>query len=260
MRPDDDLKLGKIVKKHGFRQDMAIGRGLITVEWYATVGELIDGLMKNAFAGVDYSLSKVAGSSVGLFLLHVWPFAALFLTSGTTRALNAVCVAADRADLLDRERHARGVCAGFSRGRAPVHLHHVALGADGGAERDDHLERHGLSAIGHAREPRIASKPCERVYNGSYGRRLMTISRRQAMRVSGTTLAGLSMGLRPEQLLAQAPAQTPAPVPDTLVDSTLGTSRRFRCCRTALRLSTPRARPERLPSLTCGGTRMRRLR
>jgi len=92
MRPDDDLKLGKIVKKHGFRQDVAMGRGLITVEWYASVGEMIDGLMKNAFAGVDYSLSKVAASSVGLFLLHVWPFAALFLTSGTTRALNAVCV------------------------------------------------------------------------------------------------------------------------------------------------------------------------
>ena len=92
MRPDDDLKLGKIVKKHGFRQDVAMGRGLITVEWYASVGEMIDGLMKNAFAGVDYSLSKVAASSVGLFLLHVWPFPALFLTSGTTRALNAVCV------------------------------------------------------------------------------------------------------------------------------------------------------------------------
>ena len=37
----------------------------------------------------------------------------------------------------------------------------------------------------------------------------MKISRRQAMRVSGTTLAGLSLGVKPEQLLAQA-QQPPA--------------------------------------------------
>lgn len=50
----------------------------------------------------------------------------------------------------------------------------------------------------------------------------MTISRRQALQVSGTTLAGMSLGLRPESLLAQTPAaQTPQPVPDKLVDSTL---------------------------------------
>ncbi len=50
----------------------------------------------------------------------------------------------------------------------------------------------------------------------------MTISRRQAMRVSGTALAGISLGLRPEQLLAQAPAAAaPQAVPDTLVDATL---------------------------------------
>jgi cellulose synthase/poly-beta-1,6-N-acetylglucosamine synthase-like glycosyltransferase len=92
MRPDDDMKLGKLVKKHGFRQDVAVGRDMIAVEWYASVGELIDGLMKNAFAGVDYSLSKVAASSVAVFLMHIWPFMALFLTSGAVRALNAASV------------------------------------------------------------------------------------------------------------------------------------------------------------------------
>ena len=92
MRPDDDMKLGKLVKKHGFRQDVAVGRDLIAVEWYASVRELIDGLMKNAFAGVDYSLVKVVGSSAALCLMHVWPFIALFFTDGATRALNAASV------------------------------------------------------------------------------------------------------------------------------------------------------------------------
>ncbi len=93
MRPDDDMKLGKIVKKGGFRQDAAYGRDFITVEWYASLGELVDGLMKNAFAGVNYSLLAVAGSSAALLLTDVWPFLALVATHGVTRALNGASVA-----------------------------------------------------------------------------------------------------------------------------------------------------------------------
>jgi len=48
----------------------------------------------------------------------------------------------------------------------------------------------------------------------------MKISRRQAMCVSGTTLAGLSVGLKPERLLAQA-QQPPQPAPDRLVEAPL---------------------------------------
>lgn len=92
MRPDDDMKLGKMLKQHGFRQDAVSGLGLVVVEWYATLRELVDGLMKNAFAGVDYSLVKVAGSTLALFLMNVWPFVAVFLTDGPTRALYSVCV------------------------------------------------------------------------------------------------------------------------------------------------------------------------
>lgn len=92
MRPDDDMKLGKMVKKHGFRQDVVSGRGLIVVEWYASLLDLVDGLMKNAFAGVDYSLVKVAGSTIALFLMNVWPFVAVFVTADLTRALYGVCV------------------------------------------------------------------------------------------------------------------------------------------------------------------------
>jgi glycosyltransferase involved in cell wall biosynthesis len=92
MRPDDDMKLGKMLKQHGFRQDAVSGLGLVVVEWYATLRELVDGLMKNAFAGVDYSLVKVAGSTLALFLMNVWPFVAVFVTDGPTRALYGVCV------------------------------------------------------------------------------------------------------------------------------------------------------------------------
>ena len=93
MRPDDDMKLGKIVKKGGFRQEAVSGRGLISVEWYASLGELVDGLMKNAFAGVNYSLLAVAGTTAALVLTDVWPVLALVATHGVTRAINALNVA-----------------------------------------------------------------------------------------------------------------------------------------------------------------------
>jgi cellulose synthase/poly-beta-1,6-N-acetylglucosamine synthase-like glycosyltransferase len=88
MRPDDDLKLGKLLKMSGFRQEMMFGRGMLRVEWYRSVRELIQGLMKNAFPGVDYRFSVVVSATVGQLTLLVWPFLALFLTSGPTRWLN----------------------------------------------------------------------------------------------------------------------------------------------------------------------------
>jgi len=51
----------------------------------------------------------------------------------------------------------------------------------------------------------------------------MSISRREAIRISGATLAGLSLGaLKPETLGAQA-AQQPAPWPDQLVERPMRT-------------------------------------
>ena len=90
MRPDDDLKLGKLVKKHGLRQDVLYARDLIAVEWYRSIGEMIDGLMKNTFAGVNYSLWGAAGSTLALCLIIVWPFAGFSsCQAGYTRCLTA---------------------------------------------------------------------------------------------------------------------------------------------------------------------------
>jgi hypothetical protein len=92
MRPDDDLMLGKLLKKCGARQDLAFGTGLIHVEWYATLGEAARGLEKNTFAGAGYSVWKVIGSTLGLLAAYVWPFAALLVTGGATWWLNLGCV------------------------------------------------------------------------------------------------------------------------------------------------------------------------
>ena len=92
MRPDDDIKLGKLIKSGGYRQELLFGRDMLQVEWYSSLRELIDGLMKNAFAGVNYSILAVISFSIAQFLLNVWPFLGLILTHGITRILNVVVV------------------------------------------------------------------------------------------------------------------------------------------------------------------------
>jgi glycosyltransferase involved in cell wall biosynthesis len=92
MRPDDDLKLGKLVKKHGFRQDFVVATELVSVEWYASFRELVAGLMKNGFSGVEYRLSGVIAATVAQLLLFVFPWVAVWLTGGTTRALFGAAV------------------------------------------------------------------------------------------------------------------------------------------------------------------------
>ncbi len=93
MRPDDDLKLGKLLKTSGFRQEMMFGLGMLRVEWYRSVRELIQGLMKNAFPGVDYRLSVVVSSTLGQLTFFVWPVLALFVTSGPAQWLNLASLA-----------------------------------------------------------------------------------------------------------------------------------------------------------------------
>jgi glycosyltransferase involved in cell wall biosynthesis len=89
LRPDDDIKLGRLVKLARGRQMVAGGRGVIRVRWYSSVGELARGLRKNTFAGMHYSLAVAATAIVANLAVNVWPFIALFLVSGLLWWLNA---------------------------------------------------------------------------------------------------------------------------------------------------------------------------
>lgn len=87
MRPDDDIKLGKIVKKAGFRQDVVYAPKYLAVEWYSTVKEAIKGLEKNAFSGADYSITLVLVGITFHILCSFWPLLAVFITHGIVRAI-----------------------------------------------------------------------------------------------------------------------------------------------------------------------------
>lgn len=93
LRPDDDIKLGKLMKSGG-RSEFALGAGAVSVAWYASVGELVRGLTKNAYAGVDYRAWMILGGVAAHALFFFWPLAALGLTGGAERWLYVAAVAA----------------------------------------------------------------------------------------------------------------------------------------------------------------------
>jgi cellulose synthase/poly-beta-1,6-N-acetylglucosamine synthase-like glycosyltransferase len=97
LRPDDDLMLGKLLKTAGYRQIVAAGAGAVSVEWYRTLGELARGFRKNAFAGLHYSMPLTLAAVVGNLSLGVWPFAAIWITSGVEGALYATAALAQMA-------------------------------------------------------------------------------------------------------------------------------------------------------------------
>ena len=87
LRPDDDIKLGKIIKQAGFRQDVAYAPEFLVVEWYATLREVIIGLEKNAFSGADYNILLVLVGVLIHTLCSIWPFVAVFITRGAVQGM-----------------------------------------------------------------------------------------------------------------------------------------------------------------------------
>jgi glycosyltransferase involved in cell wall biosynthesis len=79
LRPDDDMRLARLLKDAGCSQGVAYGTGCVSVEWHKTLGGAIKGLEKSIFPGVDYRLSALVAASLLLFLTNVWPFAGVFL-------------------------------------------------------------------------------------------------------------------------------------------------------------------------------------
>jgi Glycosyl transferase family 2 len=87
LRPDDDLALGLVLKRHGARQRLVDGAGLLTVTWYPTLRAMARGLEKNIFAGCDYRLWRVGLVVLGLLGLFCAPWVGVGLAPGVARGL-----------------------------------------------------------------------------------------------------------------------------------------------------------------------------
>jgi len=77
MQVIEDLTLGWLVKKAGFRQRAAIGPGLIRIRWIQGTFGIVSLAEKNAFAVYRYRVWLTLLASLGLAYLIVLPFVAL---------------------------------------------------------------------------------------------------------------------------------------------------------------------------------------
>ncbi|AOS44366.1 Poly-beta-1,6-N-acetyl-D-glucosamine synthase [Lacunisphaera limnophila] len=107
MRPDDDIKLGKLMKAGGF-SELVLGEGALAVAWYDSVGAMIRGLTKNAYAGADYRLWVPLAAMLAFGVGWVWPAVALFLYEGPAMWLNAGTLALILALGCDQTRFTGG--------------------------------------------------------------------------------------------------------------------------------------------------------
>lgn len=88
----DDVGVGLLLKQAGGRTGMAIGGGMVEVEWYPSLGAMVRGLEKNMFAVFGrYSLLRMGlrltaflATAVGpvVALVLPWTFGAWLLTLG----------------------------------------------------------------------------------------------------------------------------------------------------------------------------------
>jgi len=75
----DDVKLGKLIKSNGLRQDALDASGGLRVQWQESFFGVIRGLEKNGFAIFDYSLVKRFGYSAVVCLFQLFPYAAVVI-------------------------------------------------------------------------------------------------------------------------------------------------------------------------------------
>ena len=89
----DDLMLGKLIKHSGFNQHVLVAREDISVPWYASIREMVVGLDKNTYAGVNYNPIILLIMLTAMTAAFLWPFVAVFLFPGTLRLLFlAICM------------------------------------------------------------------------------------------------------------------------------------------------------------------------
>ncbi|WP_420463972.1 hypothetical protein [Candidatus Palauibacter sp.] len=73
LRPDEDLRMGQLVKTSGLRSDFLNGEAMISCPWYDSLGGFIRGTEKNLFAARNYRLSEALVASAGLLWLAIAP-------------------------------------------------------------------------------------------------------------------------------------------------------------------------------------------
>jgi glycosyltransferase involved in cell wall biosynthesis len=88
----DDMKLGKVVKKSGYRQRNVFGEDLISLHWARGAMGMVANLTKNFFAILSYQWPRAIASCVTLAFLNLIPFVGVWLAHGWARLPYAIAL------------------------------------------------------------------------------------------------------------------------------------------------------------------------
>ena len=89
----DDMKLGKVIKEAGFRQQVVFGDDMVRVRWAHGARGVIRNLTKNFFAIMSFQTWRALLSCVAMAILNYLPFIGVLVAHGWARLPYAVALA-----------------------------------------------------------------------------------------------------------------------------------------------------------------------
>jgi len=81
----EDMKLGKLIKKHGLKQVAAFGDGLLTIHWARGAWGIVRNLRKNTFAFLGFNWLLTLLAIVGLCLVHLGLYMGIIFAPGWSK-------------------------------------------------------------------------------------------------------------------------------------------------------------------------------
>lgn len=78
LRPDDDMKLGKLIKQSGYRQDCWPAVNDLHLAWYPSFKAFMQGLEKNVLASMDYRAGRLFFALLFVTVTGLLPWVMLF--------------------------------------------------------------------------------------------------------------------------------------------------------------------------------------
>ena len=81
----DDVYLGKLIKQNGYQQECMLAESLVTLYWYTSLKEMIDGLMKNVYAFFHYRLTYALLGILAFVIVVVVPILGAVVIRGTAQ-------------------------------------------------------------------------------------------------------------------------------------------------------------------------------
>jgi glycosyltransferase involved in cell wall biosynthesis len=81
----EDMKLGKLIKKNGFKQVAAFGEGLLTIHWASGAWGIVRNLRKNTFAFLEFRWYFTLAAVLLLVLFHWGPLFGVIFAPGLAK-------------------------------------------------------------------------------------------------------------------------------------------------------------------------------